>query len=80
MCQSCRDVQLPGRVKGDGAELDLVAGGELANAVEIGRNDVRDMRVAAHGPASHAQDDELSPGGLDGARCHRCRQPIGLRH
>ena len=80
MCQSCRDIQLPGRVKGDGAELNLVAGGELAHAVEIGRNDVRDMRVAAHGPTRHAKDDELSSGDLDGARGHRCRQPIGLRH
>jgi len=80
VCQSCRDIQLPGRVKDHGTELDLVAGGELAHAVEIGRNDVRDMRVTAHGPASHAQDDELSPGDLDGARGHGCGQPIGLRH
>ena len=54
--------------------------GELAHAVEIGRNDVRDMRVAAHGPARHAKNDELSSGDLDGARGHRCGQPIGLRH
>ncbi len=70
MCQSCRDIQLAGRVKGHGTELDVVAGRKLAHAVEIGRNDVCDMRVTAHGPASHAQDDELSPGDLDGARGH----------
>ncbi len=36
VCQSCRDIQLAGRVQGHGTELDVVAGRKLAHAVEIG--------------------------------------------
>ena len=46
-------------------ELNHIARFELAQAVEIGGDDVGDVRVTAHRPASDAQHDQLSAGHLD---------------
>ncbi len=72
MSEPSGDIQRPCRRKVHGAKLDLVAGTELAQAVEVGRDYVRDVGVTAHGPASDAQDDELAAGNLDGPRRHGC--------
>jgi hypothetical protein len=49
------------------AKLDEICRLELAEAIEIGRDYMGDVRIPAHGAAGDAQDDELTTGHLDRA-------------
>ena len=59
-------------------ELEQVARFELAQPVEVGGNQMGDVRVAPHRPASDAQDNQLTARDLDGPRRDRGREPLGI--
>ena len=60
------------------SKLDHIARFELAQAVEIGGDDVGDVRVTPHGPAGDTEDDQLPAGDLDGTGRNRRREPLGI--
>ena len=48
-------------------ELDHITRSELPQTIEIGGDDMRDVRVAPHGSTRDTQHDRLPPGNLHGA-------------
>src|SRR5690349_12115489 len=66
-------VDPPGLVESDPPKADRVARPGLSESIEVGRDDMRDVRVSPHRPASRAQDDQAAAGRLDRARGHRSR-------
>ena len=61
---SRRSVEASRGFDGHAFELDRISRFELGQAVEIGGDDVGDVRVTAHGPACDAQHDQLPAGDL----------------
>src|SRR5262249_20146076 len=66
-------------LESDAPETDLIARLELSQAVHVGGDHVRDVRITPKGTTGHSQHDELPPGHLDGARSHRGGEPFGNR-
>ena len=47
------------------AGANFVSGTKLADAVQVGRDDACDLRVATHSSTGHTEDDKLTAGSLD---------------
>jgi hypothetical protein len=76
---STRLIQTSGVRQTHQLEPDLVSRTELAQTVNVCRNNVREVRIAPHRSAGDAKDEDLSARNLDRSRGDRGGETIGFR-